>query len=96
MIFDRLETQILGISVDSVFAARAVAKELELTAFPLLGDLGGKVCRTYGVLRGEGFSERVTFLVDREGMIRYRALSDLDRERSIMDYVMAIEALGED
>ena len=56
MIFDRLETQILGISVDSVFAARAFAKELELTAFPLLGDLGGKVCRTYGVLRGEGFS----------------------------------------
>jgi len=96
MIFQRLETQLLGISVDSVFAARAFARELGLTAFPLLGDLTRKTSRAYGVLRKEGFSERATFLVDKRGRVRYRALSDLDQERSIMDYVAAIENLNED
>ncbi len=86
-------TQVLAISVDSVYAARAFAEKLEITSFPLLGDLNKEVCRRYGVLRKEGFSERVTLLVNREGIIRYRADSELDRERDITDYLMAIEAL---
>lgn len=93
MIFARLNTRVLAISVDSVHTARAFAENLGITSFPLLGDLKKEVCRRYGVLREEGFSERATFLVDREGVVRFRALSDLDNERSIADYIAAIDAL---
>ena len=93
MIFERLSTRILAISVDSVHAAKAFADQLGITSFPLLGDLNKEVCRRYGVLREEGFSERATFLVDREGMVRYRMINDLDSERSMTDYIAAIDAL---
>lgn len=93
MIFARLGTRVLAISVDSVHAAGAFAEQLGITSFSLLGDLKKEVCRRYGVLREEGFSERATFLVDREGIVRYRALNDLDDERSITDYIAAIDTL---
>jgi len=76
-----------------VHSARAFAEKIEIGAFPLLGDLNKVVCGLYGVLRREGFSERATFLIDRQGVIRYRALGDLDAERSITDYLLAIESL---
>lgn len=91
-LFERLGTRVVAVSVDSVHAARAFAERLALT-FPLLGDLNKEVCRRYGVLRGEGFAERATFLVDRQGIVRYRALSPLETERSIADYLAAVEAL---
>jgi peroxiredoxin len=94
-LFKRLQTRILAISVDSVHAARAFAEKTGIRSFPLLGDLNKEVCRAYGVLRKEGFSERATFLIDRAGVVRYRALSDLQQERSIADYVLAIESLTE-
>lgn len=93
MIFERLNTRILAISVDSVHAARVFAQQLGIISFPLLGDLKKEVCRRYRVLRDEGFSERATFLVDKEGMVRYRMISDLDTERSMTDYIAAIDAL---
>ena len=80
-------------SVDSVHAAGAFAEKLGIRSFPLLGDLNKEVCRAYGVLRREGFSERVTFLVDREGVVRHRDISDLDRARDISDYLTVIDAL---
>lgn len=89
-----MDTRILAVSVDSVHAARAFAEQLNITAFPLLGDLNKKVCRRYGVLHAEGFSERVTYLIDRRGIVRHRALSDLDEERSITDYFTALETLN--
>lgn len=92
-IFERLDTQVLAISVDSVHAARAYAGRAGIASFPLLGDLQKEVCRRYGVLREEGFAERATFLLDREGIVRYRTLSALESERSIADYLSAIDAL---
>jgi alkyl hydroperoxide reductase subunit AhpC len=46
--------------------------------FPLLADFHpkGEVARRYGILRAsDGFSERALFLVDGEGIIRYRHVS---------------------
>lgn len=92
-IFDRLGTEVMAVSVDSVHAARAFSEKLGIASFPLLGDLNKEVCRSYGVLREEGFAERATFLIDREGIVRYRATSPLETERSIADYLVAIESI---
>lgn len=74
--FHKLNTEVLGISVDSLYSHRAFAQQLGLT-FPLLSDFTREVSRAYGVLRESGASERALFLVDKEGTIRYTYVSDL-------------------
>jgi len=70
--FQELNTQVLGISVDSVPAKEAWAAALGVRSFPLLADFpGGEVARRYGLLRPEGFSERAVVVVDREGIVRF-------------------------
>jgi len=69
--FEAMETQILGISVDSPFANKRFAEDLGIT-YPLLSDFQRKVSRLYGVLDEErGVARRTTFVIDREGIIRY-------------------------
>lgn len=61
----------LGVSVDTPFAARAFADQLGLT-FPLLGEWpNNEVARRYGVyLQERHFAERKTFIIDRDGVVR--------------------------
>jgi len=69
--FDALETQILGISVDSPFANKRFAEDLGIS-YPLLSDFHRTVSRLYGVLDEErGVARRTTFVIDRQGIIRY-------------------------
>ena len=63
--------QILGISVDSAWSNKEFAKQLEVT-YPLLSDFDKSAAKSYGVLRKEGFSERAYFLVDENGIIKYK------------------------
>ena len=65
------DTQVLGLSVDSVPANREFAKQIEIT-FPLLSDFKRTVVKDYGVFNEEqGFGNRATFLIDKEGIIRH-------------------------
>ena len=62
---------VLGISVDSVWAHKAWAKEMKLT-YPLLADFHpkGAVAEAYGVYNAErGNSIRATFVIDAEGRV---------------------------
>lgn len=71
--FEELNTQVLGISVDSVPCHLAWAKSLGGLTYPLFSDFypHGDVARRYGVLNGKGFSERAVFVVDKNGVIRF-------------------------
>ena len=54
-------------SVDSVPANREFAKQIEVT-FPILSDFKRTVVKDYGVFNEEqGFGNRATFLIDKEG-----------------------------
>jgi peroxiredoxin len=67
--------------VDSTDCQRAWAKNLGRTDnFPLLSDFWphGEVARKYEVLRNEGFSERALFVIDKQGVIRYADVHDLN------------------
>jgi len=70
---NNLNAQVLGISVDSKHAHKEFAEKLNLS-FPLLSDFSKEVCRLYGTLRPEGFSERAYFLVDSDGIVRFRKI----------------------
>ena len=86
---DGLNAQVLGISVDSVPAHRAWAEKLGGIDYPLLADFWphGDVAQKYGILRPEGYSERATFVIDKQGIIRDIEVHEIgtlpDRERVI-------------
>ncbi len=75
-----LNTQVLGISVDHIPCLKAWARSLGNISYPLLSDFWphGEVARCYGVLRKDGKTERAIFVIDREGIIRYIDIHDID------------------
>ncbi len=61
----------LGISLDSQERNRKFAQETGAT-FPLLSDTDKQVAKAYGVLNFTRlFANRVTFAIDKEGIIRH-------------------------
>ena len=68
--FEKLNTEVLGISVDSKHSSAAFAEHLHLD-FPLVSDFNKDVTAAYGVLREGGFAERALFVIDKDGTIVY-------------------------
>jgi peroxiredoxin len=68
--FQQLNTEVMGISVDSKHSSAAFAEHLHLD-FPLISDFNKEVTAAYGVLREGGFAERALFVIDKEGKIAY-------------------------
>ena len=69
--FESNDTQVFGMSVDSIPANREFAKQIEVT-FPILSDFKRTVVKAYGVFNEEqGFGNRATFVIDKEGIIRH-------------------------
>lgn len=71
--FQNDDVQILAISCDPAPALNAWAAQENYT-FPLLSDFWphGAVAESYGVFHSDlGFSFRGTFLVDKEGIVRF-------------------------
>jgi glutaredoxin len=79
-----LNTQVLGISVDHVPCLKAWAESLGGISYPLLSDFWphGKVANLYGILRLEGYTERAIIVIDRNGIIRYVDIHDIDKQPS--------------
>jgi peroxiredoxin len=78
--FEELNAKIFGISVDSIFSHKAWSKNLGLE-FPLLSDFNKEVSRLYDVLHEEilglkGISKRSVFIIDNDGIIRYKWVSE--------------------
>jgi len=62
--------QVLGVSVDSVKSHEGFKNKYDLN-FPLLSDRSKEIIKTYGVESEFGSAKRVTFLIDKAGVIRY-------------------------
>jgi arsenate reductase-like glutaredoxin family protein len=79
--FEGYNTQVLGISVDHIPCLQAWAESLGGISYPLLSDFWphGAVAEKYGVLlREAGKSERALFVVDKEGIVQYVDIHDID------------------
>ena len=76
-------------SVDSVPANREFAKQIGIN-FPLLSDFKRTVVKDYGVFNEEqGFGNRATFMIDKEGIIRH-----IDEGNVAIDPTSVAEASG--
>jgi len=87
--------QVLAISCDPMFALRAWA-DAEGYFFPLLSDFWphGDVARRFGVFNAEkGFAQRGTFLLDREGIVRWTEVNPTGLARDFSDYRTALADL---
>jgi peroxiredoxin len=80
--FERLDAQVLGISVDNVPCNEAWAKSMGGLSYPLLSDFfpHGMVAFKYNSLRDGGVSERSIFVVDKQGKIAYIDIHDITKQ----------------
>ena len=93
--FQNDDVQVLALSVDHPFALGAWAKEQGYT-FPLLTDFWphGKVAQDYGVFNADaGFALRGTFLVDKDGVVRFAEVNGPGDARDQDGWRKAIAAL---
>jgi hypothetical protein len=72
--FRGAHTQVLGISVDSVYCHANWGRDLGGVSFPLLADFEpkGGVAHSYGLyLEKAGITDRATVIIDKDGVVRY-------------------------
>ena len=89
------DVQVLGVSVDSPFSLKAWADQ-QGYQFPLLSDFWphGEVARTYGVFNEvAGLANRGTFLIDREGVVRYAEVNQPGEARDQGAWKKAVAGL---
>ena len=76
--FDRLNVQLIGVSIDSVYSHIAWVRDLESMAgvqikFPLIADLDQKVSQAYGLVHevaSDTATVRAVFAIDPNGTVR--------------------------
>ncbi|WP_069811609.1 peroxiredoxin [Streptomyces sp. TP-A0874] len=88
------DVQLLAVSNDSPFTLRVFAEQ-EGFEYPLLSDFWphGNVSRAYGVFdEDKGCALRGTFIIDKEGVVRWSVVNGLPDARDLDEY---IKALGE-
>jgi len=75
--FESLDTEVVGISVDSIMSHTAWEKVIGPLTYPLASDFypHGDVAQKYGVFRDQepfsGVSERAIFVIDKNGRIAF-------------------------
>lgn len=89
------DTQLLAVSCDSMFTQKVFA-EREGLEYPVLSDFWphGEVARAYGVFNEEkGCAVRGTFIIDKQGVVRWSVVNALPDARDLNDYVKALGTL---
>lgn len=84
--------EVLGVSSDSIESHKSFSQHHGL-AFPLLSDHDGKVRKAYGVPSSLGlFPGRVTYVIDKEGVVRLIFNSQARPEKHISEALRALES----
>ena len=93
---DKLNAQVLGVSVDTFFALKAWSDANKFT-FPLLSDFNKEVTPLYGVLNPDmiglkNIAKRAVFVIDKSGVVRHREV--IEDARNEPDYGKVKQALA--
>jgi peroxiredoxin (alkyl hydroperoxide reductase subunit C) len=98
--FAARNAQVLGASIDSEFVHWAWRNEqpsLKNLPFPMLSDIKRELSTALGILDpGAGVSQRATFIVDPEGVIRFVYVTDLSVGRNPQEVLRVLDALQTD
>lgn len=90
-----LGAEIYGVSLDPPQKHAAFAERHQLP-FPLISDTDRAIGRSFGVLRLGGLllTKRVTFVIDRSGVIRHVTQSELGLDRHTNEAIAALRQLA--
>lgn len=97
--FKALETEVIGISIDSQFTHNAWRNTsvneggLGPVKFPLVADIGGSIMSAYGIVHPDNIALRGAFLIDLNGIVRHQVVNDLPLGRNVDELVRMVEAL---
>ncbi len=95
--FRAADTQVLGVSVDSVHSHANWARELGGVSFPLLADFEpkGATAVSFGhYLAEKGITDRATVIIDKSGTVRYSESVTPAGERDIDTLVAECEKVN--
>ena len=96
--FEKAGASVLGVSTDNVHSHQAwIEFALGKIKYPLACDPTLRVSRDYGVLiEDEGIARRGLFIIDPEGVVRYRVVHDDNVGRSVTEALRVLRALRAD
>ena len=93
--FKNRKTQVVGISVDSVFSHKKwIADDLGELGFPLVSDIKKTISRDYDCYLSEsGVATRATFIIDPQGKIQYASSNNKSVGRDVSEILRVLDAL---
>lgn len=97
--FQDLNTEILGISVDSEYSHLAwLQADREIGGvgdlkYSLVSDLNKKISLSYNVLTPDGKALRGLFIIDKEGIVQHLLVNNLDFGRSVTETLRTLQAI---
>lgn len=94
-LFDDANTQLIGVSVDNVPTLHAWVQEMGGVWFPVASDFHptNRLSEALGILRSSGEAERALFLIDKNGVIRYIDVHDINSRPDLGPLVKAMREL---
>jgi alkyl hydroperoxide reductase subunit AhpC len=95
--FEKVNCQVLGVSVDSVYSHEAWSTgggkgSVGKLDYPLLSDITKETSFDYNVLHQDGMSFRGTFIIDPDGILRSYQVNDLSVGRNIDELLRLVQA----
>lgn len=95
-LYNAMDAEVLGISIDSFFTLKAFKKAENLN-FTLLSDFNKEAAQAYDAFYEEyfgmkGVSKRASFVIDKEGVIRHREV--LEQSGNLPDFQAIQDTLG--
>ncbi|MHC1790468.1 redoxin domain-containing protein [Solidesulfovibrio sp.] len=92
-IFEDNDTALVGISVDNIPTLFAWTRQMGGLWFPVASDFWphGGLARKLGILRSDGTAERALFLVDKQGLIRFIDVHDINARPDLGPLIEAME-----
>lgn len=97
--FEKRNTQVLGVSVDSHFSHLAWRNTdrkqggLGDIKYPLVADLSKQISKDYDVLADMGIAFRGLFLIDKDGIVQHQLVNNLPLGRNIDEALRMVDAL---
>jgi peroxiredoxin (alkyl hydroperoxide reductase subunit C) len=99
--FKSINTELLGLSIDSIFSHIAWVRNIEekfgvAIPFPIIEDLKMEVAMAYGMIHpgaGDTSAVRATFIIDPEGILRAMVYYPMTNGRSVAEIMRLVKGL---
>lgn len=94
--FQELNCEVVGASTDSEYSHKAwyeTDDRLKHVNFPIIADTTQELAEMYDVLDTDGSSQRGTFVIDPDGILRFMLVSGDSVGRNIEEMLRVVEAL---